>query len=222
MKKNSAKGYIILGIVFALISVIVFVVPVQKTVPFWITYLFTIIAFLMQIIIWKKAFHQDETLKSKFLGLSAVHIGLVYLIFQIVILAVFTAVSTLPLWIAIVINVFVAAIFMVSTISSNVAHDEIVKVEDKVDKKVAYIKELQSEIELIAYKETEPKIKDALVKLTENIRYSDPMSCDDLVSIEERMSDKVKELKISEDKEHVIEEIILLLEERNNKCKIRK
>ena len=53
MKKNSTKGYVILGILFALISIIAFAVPTVKTAAFWITYVFTAAAFAVQIVIWK-------------------------------------------------------------------------------------------------------------------------------------------------------------------------
>ena len=36
MKKNSTKGYAILSILFILVSVIAFAVPVTKTAAFWI------------------------------------------------------------------------------------------------------------------------------------------------------------------------------------------
>ena len=55
MKKNSTKGYVILGIIFALISIIAFVVPTMKTATFWIAYVFTTIAIVAQIVIWKNA-----------------------------------------------------------------------------------------------------------------------------------------------------------------------
>ena len=45
MKKNSAKGYVILGILFALVSIIAFAVPMIKTATFWIAYVFTAAAF---------------------------------------------------------------------------------------------------------------------------------------------------------------------------------
>lgn len=51
MKKNSTKGYVILGILFALISIIAFAVPTVKTATFWIAYVFTAAAFAAQIII---------------------------------------------------------------------------------------------------------------------------------------------------------------------------
>lgn len=68
MKKNSTKGYVILGILFALVSIIAFVVPTVKTTTYWIAYVFTAAAFAAQIGIWKTALGKEETLKSKFLG----------------------------------------------------------------------------------------------------------------------------------------------------------
>ena len=79
MKKNSTKGYILLGIAFVLVSVIAFTVPSAKTSVFWISYVFTVIAFAAQIAIWKAALGRAESLKSKFLGFPVVHIGMVYL-----------------------------------------------------------------------------------------------------------------------------------------------
>ena len=78
MKKNSIKGYVILGILFALVSIIAFAVPTAKTATFWIAYAFTAAAFAAQIGIWKTALSKEETLKSKFLGFPVVHIGIVY------------------------------------------------------------------------------------------------------------------------------------------------
>ena len=50
MKKDSSKGYIILGILFVLISIIAFAVPSAKTTAFWVSYGFTVLAFAAQIL----------------------------------------------------------------------------------------------------------------------------------------------------------------------------
>lgn len=54
MKKNNSKGYLILGILFILVSVIAFAVPAAKTAAFWISYAFTVVAFAAQLIIGKQ------------------------------------------------------------------------------------------------------------------------------------------------------------------------
>ena len=84
MKKNSSKGYVILGILLVLVRVLAFAVPLAKTAAFWISYAFTVIAFAAQIIIWKSALGRTEALKSKFLGFPVIHIGIVYLVVQII------------------------------------------------------------------------------------------------------------------------------------------
>ena len=65
MEKNSIKGYVILGILFALVSIIAFAVPTSKTATFWIVYVFTATAFAAQIGIWKTARGKEKKIKSK-------------------------------------------------------------------------------------------------------------------------------------------------------------
>ena len=49
MKKNAFMSYLALGIIFALFNVIAFVVPTDKTATFWAAYVFSIVAFAVQI-----------------------------------------------------------------------------------------------------------------------------------------------------------------------------
>lgn len=103
MKSKNSKGYLILGILFALISVIAFVFPTLKTATFWCAYIFTVVAFAFQIFIWKKALEKNEELKSKFLGIAVIHVGIVYLVLQVIAFAVFVAFPLLPVWSVIVV-----------------------------------------------------------------------------------------------------------------------
>ena len=222
MKKNSTKGYVILGILFALVSIIAFAVPTTKTATFWIAYVFTAAAFAAQIGIWKTALGKEETLKSKFLGFPVVHIGIVYAIIQTVAFAVFLYLPTLPVWSAIVACSVIAGVSAVCMISADAGRNEIERVEAKVQKKVFYIRELQADIELMADTETGADIKTALTQLAEKIRFSDPMSNEQLADLEHKISTKVAELKTSSSKLEIITELNSLLDERNKKCRILK
>ena len=222
MKKNSTKGYVILGILFALISIIAFAVPTVKTATFWITYVFTAAAFAAQIVIWKTALGKGETLKSKFLGFPVVHIGIVYTVIQVIAFAVFMFVPTLPTWSAIVVCSVIAGISAVCMISADVGRDEIERVEAKVQNKVFYVRELQADIELLADNETNADVQTALTQLAEKIRFSDPMSSEQLADLENKISIKVAELKTASSKLEIITELNSLLDERNKKCKILK
>ena len=222
MKKNSTKGYVILGILFALISIIAFAVPTVKTATFWITYVFTAAAFAAQIVIWKTALGKGETLKSKFLGFPVVHIGIVYTVIQVIAFAVFMFVPTLPTWSAIVVCSVIAGISAVCMISADAGRNEIERVEAKVQKKVFYIRELQADIELLADNETNADVKKALTQLAEKIRFSDPMSNEQLADLEDKISTKIEELKTTSSQLEIITDLNSLLDERNKKCKILK
>ena len=222
MKKNSTKGYVILGILFVLISIIAFAVPTVKTATFWIAYVFTAAAFAAQIGIWKTALGKEGTLKSKFLGFPVVHIGIVYAIIQTVAFAVSLFVPTLPVWSAIVVCSVIAGISAVCMISVDAGRNEIERVEAKVQKKVFYIRELQADIELLADNETNADVKTALTQLAEKIRFSDPMSNEQLADLEDKISTKIEELKTTSSQLEIITELNSLLDERNKKCKILK
>lgn len=222
MKKNSSKGYFILGILFILVGVIAFAVPTAKTAAFWISYAFTVVAFAAQIIIWNAALGRSESLKSKFLGFSVVHIGIVYLVVQIIALIIFLSIPTLPIWSAVVACAVIAGISAVCMIASDVGRGEIDRVSAKVQEKTFYIRELQADVEMLEEQEQNPEIKISLTKLTEKIRYSDPMSNVALADLEDRIREKVTALRTADHKLEIIAELDLLLAERNRKAKILK
>lgn len=219
MKKISTKGYAILGILFVLVSAIAITVPTIKATTFWITYAFTVIAFAAQIIVWKYALGYGTPLKSKFLGFPVVYISVVYLVLQVIALVVFLLIPTLAPWITIVACGIIAGISAVCMISADVGRDEIEQVSAKAQKKVFYIRELQTEVELLADAETDATTEAALRQLAEKIRFSDPMSNAELADLENLLKDKICGLKTSADRPELINQLNSLLDERNKKCK---
>ena len=145
-----------------------------------------------------------------------------YLVVQIAVLFVFVFAEELPTWSALVTCTVIAAIAAIFMISADVGKTEIERVEQKVKGKVFYIKNLQVDIEILASAEKDTKTKEQLEQLAEKVRFSDPMSSEQLDSLEEKISLAVENLKISDDKMKIIEELNLLLDERNRKCKILK
>lgn len=222
MKKNSSKGYVILGILFVLVSVIAFAVPLAKTAAFWISYAFTVIAFAAQIIIWKAALGRNKSLKSKFLGLPVLHIGIVYLVVQVIALIVFLSIPTLPVWSAIVAGAVIAGSSAICMIAADVGRSEIEQVSAKAREGTFYIKQLQTDIESLADTETNAETKTALKQLAEKIHFSDPVRDTQIADIENRITAKISEMKSATDKSRIINELNSLLDERNKKIKILK
>ncbi|MCC8153868.1 MAG: hypothetical protein LIP01_06435 [Tannerellaceae bacterium] len=220
--KSKKVGYLTLIIIFAAVSIIAFVIPTPKTNALWITYIFTIIAFVIQIVIWQRIFKKSDPLKSRFLGVPLIYVGIVYLIVQIVVFAIFTAIPNLPVWNAIVICVLVMTVALLCLISAEVGREVIKNVDTKVQEKVYTLNAMQTEVELLADAETDAEIKTSLQQLAEDIRFSDPMSNQNLEDIELTISNKIIELKSSTDKNTIIKDIEMLVVERNKKCKILK
>lgn len=222
MKKNTKLAYAILVIAFVLFCVIALAVPTAKTASFCTAFVFSVIAFAAQIVIWKTAFSKAEMPRSKFLGLPIVNIGFGYLIVQLIAFAVFMAIPPLAIWIPLVVCVLILGASTICLIAAEVGQEEVVRIEKTARVKVSFIRELQAEIEQLANAERDVETKKALTDFAEKIRYSDPMSNDELSSLEETMLNKVAVLKTAEIKLPIIDELGTLLTERNMKCKIGK
>jgi hypothetical protein len=66
------------------------------------------------------------------------------------------------------------------------------------------------------------EVKAASKKVRDGFKYSDPMSHETLGELESRISNKVEKMKTETKKKDLIDEIEILVIERNKKCKILK
>lgn len=208
------NGYIGLAVLAILISVIAFAVPTEKTASLWTAYIFTLVAILGQIYVWKQG-----NQKSKFLGLSTLYVGSIYLVAQIVVFAIFKAVPTFPTWSAVVICCVILGIAIISILSVQSAQTEIERVENKANTKVSYIRNMQTEVEMLAEIETNPEVKEKLKGLAEKIRFSDPMSSKKLQALENNIAEEIKAIGCSGGKNKSIKKIETLVTQRNKMCK---
>ena len=125
-------------------------------------------------------------------------------------------------WIAIVVCTLILGISAICLIGTETGRKEINRVEEKVEKKVFYIKSLQVDVEMLASAETDVDTKAVLTKLAEKIRFSDPVSNSALANLEEMIAQKINVLKTTDDKLAVLSALDALLTERNKKIKIMK
>lgn len=138
MKKNKGLAYAALLITFILFNIIAFVVPTEKTATFWIAYAFSFVAFILQIAVWNIAFRGTKTLKSKFLGISLIAVSSIYFSVQIAAFVIFMVFPTIAGWVAVIACSLILGVSLICLIGTEVARDEIVRVESKVEKKVFY------------------------------------------------------------------------------------
>ena len=214
--------YIVIAMLFVLFNVIAFVIPTAKAPPFWISYVFTVIAFAVQAYVWYVTIGKKQDLKSKLLGSSVTYISAVYLAVQFVAFLIFMFVSSAPNWCAILVSVMILGVSAVFMITTNAGTEMITATENKVAVKRQFIKDLQIEVEMLAESETDSEIKQKLTELAKKVRLSDPMSDDSLSELEDELMAKVSSIESGSDKMIAIHEAETLLLKRNKKVKALK
>ncbi len=220
------------AIALAVFNIITFAVPitvnVNKFTPsFWIGYTFITLMFIAQLVCSIIFFKQDNNGKI-FLNVPVINLSYTALIVSIIVGAVAMAVPFVPYWVGIVVDVLIVAFYAIAIISSKAAADTIENIDNKVKTQTFFIKSLTVDAESLLPRAKSDETKAIAKKIYEAIRYSDPMSNEALSSVESQITVKFNEFSnavIEDDKplaETLGNELIVLVNDRNKKCKILK
>lgn len=228
MSKNKLRFYIVLAILFVVLSVIAFVLPFQKTATFWLSYAFAAVAIAVQIYAYPKAF-DGPTVKSKFYGFPLARVSTIYLIAQLVLSLIFMVASKwVPAWIPVVLFTLLLGAAAIGFIAAEGVRDEVER-QDVVHKaNVTTMRALQSKAVFVASQCEDAETKKALDAFAEALRFSDPVSSDALTDIEENLTGLVEELgnavldKDFEAARSLCAKASTLLADRNRMCKLNK
>ena len=225
MMKKNFKFYLVAWIiVLALFNVISFVAPTEKTASFWIGYIFISLTFIGQLACSYTVFKANNATKI-FYNLSLVKIGYIGLIASFVVGGLCMLVSPLPYWVGVVACAVVLAANILSILKATAAVAEVERIDSKIKAQTSFIKMLTIDADTLMAQAKSDGVKAECRKVCEAIRYSDPLSNDALASVECQISTKFAELSDvvkSDNTDKVTEianEIIILIGERNKKCK---
>jgi hypothetical protein len=224
MKKNFKLYLVAWTIVLALFNVISFVVPAEKTTSFWIGYIFISLTFIGQLVCSYTVFKANNATKI-FYNLSLVKIGYVGLIASFVVGGLCMLISPLPYWVGVVACAFVLAANILSILKATAAVAEVERIDSEIKAQTSFIKMLTIDADTLMAQAKSDAVKAECRKVYEAIRYSDPMSNDALASVEGQISAKFAELSDAvkaEDVENaaeLINEVLILIGDRNKKCK---
>lgn len=229
MKKNYLRSYITLGIIFVVFTVISFAVPFRRNGLFWFAYLSVLIALVLQILVFKVTFGKGEGARSKFYGFPIIRVGVIYFAVQLVLGFIEMALSTaVPAWIFVVINVVVLAAALMGCIAADAIRDEVERQDIKIKVEVERMRTLQSRAEALVNQCRDNNDRERLKKASDEFKYSDPVTCDASVSLEEEMAEIMNEMqKAVTEKDsgsiHVLcDKILNVLAERNRICRLNK
>ena len=188
--KNTARALTVLGIILVLYCALVFVILFERGSVFWLSFVFTLIAILAQIYILKIAFCHGESLKSKFYGFPIAKVGAIYLAVQLVLGLIFMALGKwIPVWVAAPVYILILALSAIGIIATDAARDEVERQETQKKIDTSFMDNLYLEVSGLATQCGEPEVKKTLEKLAEEIRFSDPVSAEGVLSIENEITE---------------------------------
>ena len=232
MSKNRMRFYVSLAIVFAIFTVIAFAVPFTHNAVFWLSYAFAVVAVLVQLYSYSKAFDfEGHDVRSKFYGFPLARLTTIYLIAQLALSLLFMIVGNfvqVPSWIPVVLYVILLGVFAIGFIAADSMKEEVER-QDTVHKaRVDTMRALQSKSVFIASQCEDSETKKALNKLAESFRFSDPVSSDALSDIEASLNALVDELQsavLEKDNaaaQTLCAKVEATLADRNRMCKLNK
>ena len=234
MKKNFKYLGITWLVAFILFNAITFILPAKiaginrfEKPVFWISYALICVAFLSQLVSAYVVCNKNSAEKV-FLHIPLLKIGYMAVGTSLVVGAVFMIIPVMPIWIGAIVCLLVAGVFIILAVRAIAVANIVVAVDAKVEHKTEFMKTAVVDAENIMARATTPEIKAETKKVYEALRYSDYMSCAELTKIEIHIEDHIEQLKIAvtnEDLEMVraeVKELLLLIKERNSKCKMLK
>lgn len=166
--------------------------------------------------------------ETAFFGIPLASFSIYYLCASLIVGAVFMVFQNAGFTLALVIQTLILAAFLIIAIISLLARDTVQAIGENVKQNVTNLKSILVDVEMLSSSCTDPELKQALNKLADTVKYSDPMSTTAVELVEQRIMRKISELRVSIDNNQipdalqVCKELELLYVERNKKLALSK
>lgn len=226
MRKKQMRGYILIALLFMIY--IAAVTPFVKTAVFWIAFAFSMPAFLAQIRTVHTVMKSQSLIKDRIYDFPGIRISVLYLVLQLCASLVLMGFGgKVPVFAAVIIETVIFTAAVTGSFAIGSARTEAVRQDVQLEKELMKMKKLQAQVNLLASHCSDGEIKEILVKLAEEIRYSNPVSVKATEEIEGEISvllTGLEALALDEDVENVTaycERITGLLKERDRICRER-
>lgn len=234
MKKNfkfyALRWAILLAVWCAVVFLVRPVLPgcvINYDARFWIAFVCTVAAFIGNLVCAYFAF-KAENLKKLFYDLPLITVSRAALIAMIVAGSALMLIPNCPAWIAAIVCIVILAFNAVAVVKAGWAADAVEKTDEKIAAQTSFIKNLTVDAEGILARAKSDAVKSECKKVYEAVRYSNPMSNEALSVIEAKITVKVDEFSSAvsaddtEKAKEIADEIVILVGDRNKKCKGKK
>jgi hypothetical protein len=233
MKKNFKFYIIIWAILLALYNLTVFLVKpvipgyvINYDIRFWISWGVIIATYIGQLFCSKVAFDSKNNEKL-FLNIPLIAQSYTALVVATIAGTALMLIPDCPAWIAAIVCGVVLGLSVISVTKAKVAADIVSEIDDKVKVQTSFIKTLTVDAESLMSRAQNETTKTAAKMVHEAVRYSDPMSNDGLSGIESEIAIKFNQFAgaitaNSDDIAKIADELIVLITNRNKRCKLLK
>lgn len=201
ISKNFKLYAVVWAILAVVFNVIVFVSPSdingesKFTDTFWIGYALVMVGFVGQLACAYIGL-KDDNITKLFYNIPLLRVSVIGLVVSAVAGSFFMAIPTAQTWIAAIVSVIVLAFVAIATIKAKAASDIVESVEKKIKEQTFFIKTLTVDAQNLMARANTPESKDLVKKVYEAVRYSDPMSNENLAEIEGRIGYEFRILKL--------------------------
>lgn len=233
MNKNFKFYFGIWAVLFAIFNVVVFVSPNEAVGlnkfggAFWVGYIFIALAFVGQLAVSFFAL-KDENLQKLFYKIPLIRISYIGLVLTLVFGTLCMVIPNFPNWIGIILCLAVLGFDAISLIKATATADMVIEIDKKVKAQTSFIKSLTVDAEGLLARAENDEIKTECKKVYEAVRYSDPMSDVALSAAESQITLKFAEFTSAvngndlEAVKRTAKEVVILVDDRNKKCRLMK
>ena len=233
--KKDLKYYLVCWIVLVVLyNVICFVTPSEingiskYSGAFWSGYLFIMATFILHLVYAIFALSSNSK-EKKILNVPIMVISCFEITVMVVCGTICMTLPNLPNWVAVVVCSIILAFSVISLITVKTVGDNVSTANKVLNESTYSFRELFDISLLLVNNSKTEDTKNIAHRVSEAIRYSDPVSNDELQPLEEEIKEKIIELSqliSKEDEFEVVKNkadgLLNLIEIRNNKCKTLK
>ena len=225
MKKDTIRAGGVATVLLAIYILIAFLIPFTHTATFWVSFIFTLVAFAVVGASIYIAFIKNPDAKSRFYGFPIAKIGLGYGLAQLAAGILFMALAAItPPWVAVLVFAIGLGAAIIGLISAEAVVEEIHTQDAKLKKDTSLMRTLQSKVSHVASQCDNVAVK----ALADEFRYADPVSSEALTEIEADLSALVDDLQaaVVDGDEAAVQQLCkktaATLAERSRLCKLNK
>lgn len=233
-KSLTAIYLLVWGTMVAVYNTIVFVIPEEIngvsrfTTMFWVGYALMMVMFIVQAVVSFLAFRKISPNKNLLFRLPLLKTSIVTTLAMFPISVLFMIFPNSPTWVGVVLIAIIVAVTVVVYARAMVLPAVVEGVEKTVKVKSVFIRSLTADAEALLNSSDDEAINQKIEQVYETIRYSDPLSVDEVAVLETNITEAfivfrdAAEKKLVDEIDKDAKVLINLLNQRNAKVKLLK